>query len=281
MESVEGSATSPISERRRTTYSYDKDGRLIGSTGGPDSLPGEIQYDDKGRRIERQRLPEIPDMRNMAVGTTMWQDSGIGLPTASGGTYEVVFSENGQPVEGRMLDKSGRVVARVVRTLDAEGHPSSDHLTSEASQDTLPAELTGQLNPEQQKSLATFWASKMNGHTEYRYDTEARLIERRRSLGLFGDEITKIAYNERNDKTLERTATAQHPDLGIEYKMDDAGKMIPVKKSPVPPPTISETRFEYVYDSNGNWTEQKVFHTPGNSLSPEPTEGMKRTITYY
>jgi hypothetical protein len=282
-ETTIGPAATPPSERTRTIYSYGEDGRVSAATQYPsNSTELSVRSDDQGRRVDIQRLPEIPNRADMGIAATMWLDSGLGLPTASGGTFETVYNDRGQPAEGHMLDKDSRILARVVRSFDSQGRPSRDQLTGEPNADSLPPEVADQLNLEQKKGLAAFMASQMmTGSLEYKYDSSGSLIEKRRRNGALGDEITTIAYNDHHDKVLERSATGQSPEFGTEYGMDKAGNMIPVKQSSAAPPTISEMRYEYVYDSNGNWTEQKVFRTPGNGADSKPESVIKRTITYY
>ncbi len=279
-ETVSGPETTPAAERSRTLYSYGEHGRLTAITNPAEPGAASLRYDDQGRRIESQRFPEIPDEPDTAVGSPMWEDSELPIPVPSGGTLERVFNDRGQPVEARALDKNGQLVARIVRQFDQEGKPLSDRLISENPAGALSVELNDKLNAAQQKAVAAFITSQMSGTTSYKYDSHGRLIERRRSLGMAGDEITTVAYNDHNDKILERTASAESPDFGTEYGLEESGKMIPQKKSPAPPPSLSEVHYEYVYDSAGNWTEQKVSRgTPNGTFGV--TETVKRTLTYY
>jgi hypothetical protein len=279
-ESVSGSAGTPLPERSHTQYSYGKDGRLA-TIAGDKSADLSMRYDERGLRVEVQRLPEVPSRPNTAIAGPSFEDSGLGLPYAQGGTFETVYNDRGQALEARVLGNDGQLVARIVRTLDTQGRPISDRLSAEAHSSNVPSELGDQLTSEQKKGLAAFIASHMmTGSVEYKYDPSGRLIERRRNGG-FGEEIATISYNDHHDKHLERTATAQPPDAGTEYAIDDSGNMIPVKQSSAAPPTVSEMRYEYVYDSNGNWTEQKVFRTLGNDADSKPESVIKRTITYY
>ena len=180
-----------------------------------------------------------------------------------------------------MFDSNGQEVAHVVRTFDAQGRPLRDDLTSHSVANGLPAELTSQFTPEQQKSISSWWASQISGSVTYKYDKQGRLTERRKSGNMIGDEITTFEYDQHGNKVLERKASAMSAALGTEYGMTDAGEMVPVKQSPVAPPETSEIQYEYVYDSNGNWVEQKVRSSYNGEANSSPNQVIKRTLTYF
>jgi hypothetical protein len=65
--------------------------------------------------------------------------------------------------------------------------------------------------------------------------------------------------------------------MGVEYGLTDDGKMVPTTKPNVPPPSVSEMHYEYVYDSHGNWTSKKAY-APGQT---EPQGEHKRALAYF
>jgi hypothetical protein len=280
VETISGSADIPIGERTHKVYTYDKDGHRTGAHSGTQAEIVE-RVDESGHRIEIQHYPDLSNRPDAAIGSPMWEESGLGMPTSSGGRFETYYNDRGVPFEGRVFDRNGQEIAYVVRTFDAKGRPSRDELTSHASSAGLPGELASQLNPEQQKSFALFWASQLSGFVTYKYDNQGRLIERRKSGNMIGDEITTFEYDKHGSKVLERTATAPSAAQGTEYGMTEAGQMVPTKQSPATPPQTSETRIEYVYDENGNWIEQKVKASWNGQPSPSPDQVIKRTLTYF
>jgi hypothetical protein len=280
LETVSGSADVPVAERFHKVFNYDKDGQLIDARDGS-KQDVFARLDDQGRRVDIERFPDISNRKDVAIGSPNWQDSGLGIPAASGGRFETYHNEHGVPFEGRVFDSSGQETAHVIRTFDAQGRPIRDELTSHAVSTGFPDEFTSQFNPEQQKAIASWWSSQISGTVTYKYDKQGRLTERRKSGNMIGDEITTFDYDQHGSKVLERTATARSAAQGTEFGLTEAGQMVPVKQSPAAPPEISEIRYEYVYDSHGNWIEQRVRASYNGKASSSPDQVIKRTLTYF
>jgi hypothetical protein len=279
IETVTGNSDTPVADRFHTRYNYDKDGHLIDARSGSTN---EVfaRLDDQGRRVDIQPFPDISNRKDVAIGSPNWQDSGLGIPAASGGRFETYHNEHGVPFEGRVFDSKGQETAHVIRTFDAQDRPIRDELTSHSIANGLPAEFASQFNPEQQKAIGAWWGSQISGFVTYKYDSHGGLTERRKS-GMIGNEITTFEYDQHGNKVVERKATTMPASQGMEYGMTDAGEMIPVKQSPAAPPETSEIRYEYVYDSHGNWIEQKVKASYNGETSSSPDQVIKRTLTYF
>jgi YD repeat-containing protein len=262
----------------RVVFSYEKN-EVWASSGSQKRLHSRL--DDHGRRVEIEHIPELPEDFHGAVGATMWQESGLGFQTISGGSFETTYDEKDRPVEGRMLDRDGTLMSKVIRTFDSEGRPASDRLSVQDFPAFAPSpETAGQFNPEQIKGIAAFFGKRMEGSAEYEYDSLGRLLKHHIASGL-QEETTTFSYNEHNDKILEHKTTSTPAGMNFEYGMDATGNMVPVKQPSPPPPTVSETRYEYVYDSAGNWVERTTAYAHEEGVVPVPGTVTQRLITYY
>ena len=279
LRSTSGRADATPADRTITNYTQDDSGMPIplDSTGRSSFV--KFGRDDQGRRMKIVSMPEPPPGQNLgAVSAGSWEGGELPLGAPPNGSIITIYDKHGLPIEGESHDAEGHVVSRIVRSYDAKGRMTGDRLMPVNTTSAIPAELAAKLNPEQMKTMGAFIGAQFSkGQTAFKYDDDGRLIERRRSLPVFGNEITTISYNEHGDVSLERTAQRQSQDMGIEYGLADDGKMVPTTKPNVPPPTVSEMHYEYVYDSHGNWTSRKVYA----SGQTEPQSEQTRTLTYY
>ena len=292
-----------------TTYSYDAAGRLLNSSHGLDgsdetkSVGRAYSYDDKGhllsvrtdtgnvavryendgsspaRRVEQ--LPVFIPAPNTGIGAIQWEDSELQFAPPSGGAVTTLYDKEGRPVEGQVTDSDGRLMLRIVRTYDTKGRVQSDKMTPEDMAGNVPAELTGQLNEAQQRAIAQFMGNAFaTGESAFQYDSQGRVIEKRLSGGVQGNVLTATTYNEHGDVSSEVNVAALKADVGTEYGMTEDGKMIPVSKGEVPPPSQSENRYTYEYDAQGNWTKKT---TASRSGPGEFKDSMvaQRTLSYY
>ena len=104
------------------------------------------------------------------------------------------------------------------------------------------------------------------------------------------DQVTTISYNEHGDKSAEH-ATMTENSAGpacVAFSMDENGTIIPdgrtTEPTESPGPDLSdlagenEVRYEYEYDSYGNWTQQTENHSYGSDIPPNVHH---RKLTYY
>jgi len=282
LKQTSGNPGGPASEQ---TYSYDQAGRLAGiEYGDKKSVRVRFQYDDQGRKTKVENFDPIPQRPNVAYGGYPWEGTDLRFgPLPGGGTLTTLYNEQDVAVEGQLRNSEGLLVNRIVRTIDVNGRPTSEKVIVEAPELLIPPEFPAEHNEAQKKALGAFIAGNMySGEISYSYDTQGRLTEKRKRGGIFGEEVTTIAYNERGDKVEERTTTVMNPEAGREYSLNEDGTMIPVgKPQPVPPPTQHETRYTYQYDSYGNWIEQTVSsrYNPNDPFGPSFT--YRRVLTYY
>ena len=124
----------------------------------------------------------------------------------------------------------------------------------------------------------------------YAYDAQGPVTEMRAS-GNFGfDRVTTISYNEHGDKSAQReTMTRDSADpIVTAYSIDPNGTITlerrTTEQTESPGPDLldlageNEVRYQYEYDSYGNWTQQ----TENRSYGPDkPSYVHHRKPTYY
>jgi len=264
-----------------TTYSYDEARRLVGVKLG-DKKQIRYQYDDKGRKSVIESYDSKPLPPNTAYATH-WEGSDLGFAPYPGGTLTTIYNEHDVATGARLYDSQGTLVAHIVRTFDAKGRIVAEEQVADAPEFMIPEQLRSNLNAEQAKAVGAFVAGGLhNRGISYSYDELGRLKERRRSGGAFGEEVTVITYNEHGDKVSERTTTVMNPEVGREFRLTEAGTMIPVGQAqPAQPPATYETQYDYQYDGNGNWTEQTTVARSHPDAALGPGSIRRRKLTYY
>jgi YD repeat-containing protein len=292
-----------------TSYTYDAAGRLLKVSSGNENPSGTTKFDssyvydakgqlisinsssgnqqiindrgEDGRRRVTERFPERLAGPNVGVGAIPWQGSDLPFPPPSGGTITTIYDEHDRPTEAQVRDGSGQLTMQIVRTYDKDGRILSDKLIPEEVQSQLQDELGSQFNEAQKKAMAGFIASAFyTGESNYKYDADGRVIEKRLSRGAVGDTSTKITYNDNGDVSEEVTMETKPTDFGGEFKMDDAGNLSPVPTASATESTQTETHYAYEYDAHGNWTRRTTSARSGkNELTTSAV--VERTLTYY
>lgn len=275
------SSGSSDADRIDVAYTYDDKGRLLGVNPSKGNFGVTYEYDVHDAKLRVDHLPVFKLEPNTAVGMKPWESSDLAFLPPSGGTVTTVYDEHNRPVEGQVRDADGRLTMRISRTYDAEGRIQGDKLIPEDMESFFSEQLAGQLNDAQKKGFARLTANAYaTGESGYKYDSQGRVVEKHRVGGIFGDELTKLVYNDHGDVSEEVTVLAMSPDFGTVYGVDEEGNLVPESKSEVPGPTQNATRYSYEYDSHGNWTRKTT------SIRQDQTEFktsmiVVRTLSYY
>jgi hypothetical protein len=176
-----------------------------------------------------------------------------------------------------MYAASGDLFSRLTRTYDAKGRVTELSYVIE--------NVALLFAPEARKRLATEpgAAEEMNRkfvvtRISYSYDAQGRLAEKHERSGFARERITKIIYNEHGDK-MQEIATASGALNPPKNKQADLSPGSPER--PDLPDERSDVRFDYKYDSFGNWIEQTVSSASGGNESSKTSTLSHRTITYY
>jgi hypothetical protein len=266
-----------------TTYNYDDKGQLRSASSGTGSSDVTYDRDENGhkRRVEHLPVFAIAPNTGTGIGAMPWENSDVLFPPPSGGTVTTHYDERDRPVEGQISDANGRLMMRIVRTYDPQGRIQDDKLIPENMEGAVPEDLVGQMNDAQKKAIAKFMGNAFaSGESAYKYDSEGRVVEKHRTGGVMGNELTKTAYNDHGDVSDEVTIGMDGPDWGTEFGIDEHGNMVPVSQSKRPDPSQNEIRYTYEYDAKGNWTKKTMSTRQGQGEFKISTV-ISRTLSYY
>jgi len=189
-----------------TTYAYDEKGQLLSVSSGAGNSTVTYEHDEHGGKRRVEHFPVFAVAPNAAIGGMQWENADLYFRPPSGGTVTTIYDGHDRPAEGQVSDANGRLMMRIVRTYDEQGRTRGDKLIPEDMEGDVPAELSGQFNDAQTKALGKFIANAFaTGESAYQYDAQGRVVEKHRTSGVFGDELTKIAYNDHGDVSGETT----------------------------------------------------------------------------
>jgi hypothetical protein len=251
-------------------YVYDDRGRLLRIPGSNGDWVDEVHYDERGQKTRIRTVPSRADRGRHAFGIGAAFDAVAEGETPEGvGTVETTYNERGQPVEARILDDEGMVLARIAYTYDADGRLSQEKLTTEnpplpkAFRDQIPVEHRAAAIEQMKTQLAeTSQRTGLFGDAvrTYAYDEQGRLAERHMRRGPIGEDIS-LRYNEHGDIS-ESTRTTN--PLPSEF----GGHTEPALRS----------SNVYEYDEYGNWrSRQEKSEYNGH----ETTHSHIRELTFY
>ena len=260
----------------QATYSYDPQGELQAITDESGTRKASsFRYDEHGRktRIEISR-PE--DYRpNVASGNGPFEslDRAPNLP--GGGSATTIYDEHDRPSEVQVRDGQGELVSRAVRTYDAQGRILEEKQILENVTSMFPPEArakllekTGlsaeQLRQQLHAEMSTLTGGESTYSMAYRYDSAGHPIHTSRKVFNRQEEI-ETTYNEYGDKESEITTTT----------------LVGGENDGHPANSYSAVRYSYVYDQQGNWTEQRTSYRPSSNGALEPSMVVKRTLVYY
>jgi hypothetical protein len=264
-----------------TTYTYDDKGQLRSASSGTGTSDVTYDRDENGHKRRVEHLPAFANAPNTGVAAMPWESSDVLFPPPSGGTVTTLYDDRDRPVEAQISDAKGRLMMRIVRTYNPQGRIQSDKLIPEDMQGAVRDDSFGQMNDAQKKAIAKFMGNAFaSGESAYKYDAEGRVVEKHRTGGVMGDELTKIAYNDHGDVSDEVTVSTPTPDFRAEFGMDEHGNMVQVTHPEAESPSQYETRYNYEYDAQSNWTKETMSMRSGQSEFKTSTV-INRTLSYY
>lgn len=250
--------------------------------------PGSTyEYRESGSKSKTRNLPKYDYKPNTAIGAIQWEDSELQFTPPSGGTVTTIYDEKDRPKEGEIRDATGQLILRIVRTYDEHGRIKGDKVVFEQVQTPLLPEIEqapefNQLNAAQKRTLMNLVTRAFSGgESAFTYDAQGRVVEKHVNRGGLGNDITKISYNEHGDLIEETTARTFSPEFAGEFGMDDAGNVIPGKKSQAREPSQTMLRYTYEYDTRGNWTKKTTESRSESDGQFGVSMIVQRTLTYY
>ncbi|PYT54553.1 MAG: hypothetical protein DMG43_05910 [Acidobacteria bacterium] len=277
---------------------YDDTGRLLTTTNSSETgNRTNFHYDEQGRKTAVQHFDTraLQRAQSSMYSGSPWEaavGAGIGVPV--GGHITTIYDGNDQPTEAQIRDAEDRLVSRIVRTYDANGRLVEEEPIQENPAlffaDRFGAEGQPQLTAAQLEAMNTAMKSLLRGRsgtgTSYIYDEQGRITKIHDRNFMF-DKVTIIAYNERGDKSEERTTIAGNSTVpvGVAFSVEENGTLIPDKRAtePTESPDLAgenEVQYAYQYDSYGNWTQQTANHSSGR-VESSSVRLCNRKLTYY
>ena len=255
---------------QKVLYFYDEAGRPIRTAqlradGTQNDFETSI-YDADGKETKTRLLPITapPNSKDRA---------GNGATTVGYSIEGTDYGGADQPARVILEDADHNSLHEVRFTRDASGRPLTVEITMGESQFNDFADHVSADHREVAAAVLKQILGDAFSRTTYIYDSCGRVTERTISMGTMSDDHTTYRYDDDHDEAVEeitetrtREATVDG-DAAIRYKPD----------------TIStqHNRFEYSYDTHGNWTEQVVSFQNDPSADFQHSNVERRVITYF
>ena len=256
-------------------YSYDPAGRHVRTVslnhGGTERETETSTYDSLGRKTT-VRFLYPPEGTGHISYWIEGADHGVGAPGAV--TMTTVYDASNLPTEVLFNDGHKALVRRVVLTRNE----ASKLIKVECLFGDLPpfpeAETQGGKPGMPVADLLTkvFGPSQALSTTTYAYDENGLLVERATRMGSLGGERTTFRHDAHGN-AIEESKVHEHR----EYDAGEHGELHVTKEWS----DTQHTRFQYQYDTQGNWTERVVWGRPEPNPNFERRNVERREIAYH
>jgi YD repeat-containing protein len=269
---------------QKVLYFYDEAGRHIRTASlrddGSQTDFETSTYDADGKETKIRLLPITapPNSKDRAgngatsIGYSIeGTDMMLGAPGAA--TMATTYAGAGRPARVIFEDANHNPLHEVRFTRDASGRPLTIETTMGESQFNDFADQVSADHREVAAAVLKQILGDAFSRTTYTYDSRGRVIERTNSMGTMSDEHTTYRYDDDHDEAVEeitetRTREATVDDNGdVRYKHDTV--------------STQHNRFEYRYDTHGNWTEQIVSYQNDPNADFQRSNIERRVITYF
>jgi len=207
-------------------YSYDDNARLTSIANATDASDRvDLVYDSQGGRTltAKTRIEKFPGSAKIPPDTIPGVASVRQLSffllqglLNGDGSSKAVWNDHDQPTELQSYDARGQLVNRLILTYDSNGNMIEGKLVVENCCRCGPKP----------------WVDALSRSSTYTYDSEGHVTEERNMMGKRIDSHVVRSYND-------------HGDLASESTMRIYGNIV-----------IDTNRFNYQYDSYGNWTQK-------------------------
>ena len=257
--------------QHRTLYFYEEAGRHVRTVSlaedGTETDTEVCSYDAEGKRTKVSPLAFRAGNVNYSIEGT---DMGLGAP---GATRMVTnYDEHDLPVRVVFEDGNQKTVREVILKRDNEGRLV--HL--ETRMGAQPSFSCGgePVSSEADAAISLLMQALQGAFTSttFAYDNRGRLVERTGSMFNLGGDRTTYRYGDGDDpieEICEHTSREANLDDGgaLQYTLDKI--------------TTQHIRFEYRYDTHGNWVEKTVSMRFEANAEFQPSNITRRAITYH
>jgi len=232
-------------------------------------------YDSAGRKTKVNFLaphrPDIPQGHGIEGSENFYFAPGAI-------TLTVHYDERQQSIEGLFHDEERHLISRVVFIRDSDGRLLSEgnYMGEQGPFPDLKKRLEGIATEDQESATAVlnklFSPTQALMSTKYEYDPNGKMISRTRFMSALSEERSVFRYDNHGNP-IEETTEDSNREAGI----DENGELRTAAENT----RKYQTRFEYTYDAQGNWTERIVWnrHEPNPDLQRSNVE--RREISYY
>jgi hypothetical protein len=252
-----------------TRYLYDEQGRHVKTVviaGDGSASDSELySYDDAGRTTKTRYLRNPGSNVHYSIKGTS-----IAVGCAGATAVSTTYDHHNLPSEVCFLDVDDKPIQRVMLLRDEAGRLLNQAITMIGPSPWPGMQLAGH-GEEAEAAIRQIFADAFTS-TSYTYDDRGRLIEGEHRIGTLGGDRTTFRYEDREEAVEETTEhTARQASLNEDGTLRYSPKTAHVQHN----------RFDYVYDSHGNWTSRTV------SIRLEPETAFRlsnieqREIEYY
>jgi hypothetical protein len=264
---------------RRVLYSYDDAGRHIRTVQvRDDGTQTELEtctYDPNGKGTKTRLLPVSPQAEReggaVSLGYSI-EDTDMMLGGPGAAFMTTAYAAEGQPAKVLLEDQNHHAI----REVDFERDASGRLLNVETRMgDSEMKDLADRMSPEARERATAVLKEifgKSFSRTTYKYDPQGRLIERTDSMGTMSEEHKTYRYDGVHEEAIEEIIERKSREASVE---DDGA----IRYNP---DTVStqHTRFDYSYDTHGNWTERIVSVQYDAHAESQRSNTERRTIAY-
>jgi hypothetical protein len=262
----------------KTIFFYDSVDQLVRVVSlGPDGQETEAEVysnDQDGKRTKVQFV--LKNGANVTAYGIDGSELSYGAPGVA--TITTRYDDRGQPDEVLFHDQDHRLVRRVTLARDSTGRLVKEeaHLGEQLPFASMEKELQDQ-PPEAREKLRAMLTKALGSllvfsTTSYSYDEKGRVAERSIRTGELGEHRTTYRYDDRDNPIEEINEDSSH-----DLQFDDDGKSQPTNER-----SHSQTsRFEYKYDSEGNWTEKVLWSRQEPNPNFQLSNVERREINYF
>lgn len=169
------------------------------------------EYDSQGRKsvIETYSSQPLPPNPGYAPH---WGESDVGSAPCPRCNLTTTYNEHDIATGAEVRDSQDKLLGHIVRTFDANGLVIAEQQIADAPDLMVPEELRTNLNPDQVKAGGAFIpGGMMNRSVSCSYRAPGRMIEKRRSGRVFGEDVIIPTYNDLSDKASETTTIVTNP----------------------------------------------------------------------
>jgi hypothetical protein len=252
-----------------TRYLYDEHGRHVKTVViEPDGSAADSEtynYDDAGRKTKTKFLRNPRFNVSYSIEGT---STAVGCPGAT--AISTTYDDDNLPSEVCFLNVDGKLIERVTLLRDEAGRLLKEEVTMIGSP-PWHGMYFGEHQEAAEAAISQIFADAFSS-TSYTHDACGRLVERDHRMGTLGEDRTIYGYEDRDDAVEE---TTEHTTREASLNEDGTIRYSPGTSN------VQHNRFDYIYDSHGNWTSRTVSFR----LEPESAFGLsnieRREIEYY